>query len=179
MTMSRLFPAVLASVWAGLISTQAAGQWAATKIVPQPTHKCDDPVPGGDVMKTIQIADQKDSSPHANGRDGNWYVTRTTKWIPYCMYHDPIGHAEDHRRRGPDLRSAHRRRQPPCGALRRTMSAPALNFCFACNGPFFASAIPETAFRRSPSALLSSALWALLGNKTALHDRLWRRTAPF
>src|ERR1700676_1313177 len=57
MTMSRLFPAVLASVWAGLISTQAAGQWAATKIVPQPTHKCDDPVPGGDVMKTIQIAD--------------------------------------------------------------------------------------------------------------------------
>jgi hypothetical protein len=91
MTMSRLFPAVLASVWAGLISTQAAGQWAATKIVPQPTHKCDDPVPGGDVMKTIQIADQKDSSPHANGRDGNWYVTRSTKWIPYCMYHDPIG----------------------------------------------------------------------------------------
>jgi hypothetical protein len=91
MTMSRLFPAVLASVWAGLISTQAAGQWAATKIVPQPTHKCDDPVPGGDVMKTIQIADQKDSSAHANGRDGNWYVTRSTKWIPYCMYHDPIG----------------------------------------------------------------------------------------
>ena len=42
-------------------------------------------------MKTIEIADQKDSVPHAKGTAGNWFVTRTTKWIPYCMYHDAIG----------------------------------------------------------------------------------------
>ncbi len=90
MTVCRLFPVVLGAIWIGLFSP-AAGQWAATKIVPQPTQKCDDPVPGGDVLKTIEIADQKDSLPHPGGADGNWYVTRTTKWIPYCMYHDPIG----------------------------------------------------------------------------------------
>jgi hypothetical protein len=83
---------VLAGVFlAGIMSHQAAGQWAATKTVPQPTHKCDPPPDGGDVMKTIEIADQKDSSPGAKGAVGNWFVTRTTKWIPYCMYHDAIG----------------------------------------------------------------------------------------
>src|SRR5262245_14227436 len=58
---------------------------------PQPTHKCDDPEPGWDVLKTIEIADQKDGPPHAKGAPGNWYVTRLTKWIPYCQYHNPIG----------------------------------------------------------------------------------------
>jgi hypothetical protein len=91
MRMSRLFRLVLGVVLSGLVSPPAFGQWAATKIVPQPTHKCDDPVPGGDMVKTIEIADQKDGAPHANGAAGNWYVTRMTKWIPYCMYHDPIG----------------------------------------------------------------------------------------
>ena len=90
MTICRFVPVVLGVVWIGLLSP-ATGQWAATKVVPQPTQKCDDPVPGGDVLKTIEIADQRDSSPHPGGADGNWYVTRTTKWIPYCMYHDPIG----------------------------------------------------------------------------------------
>jgi hypothetical protein len=75
----------------GLFSPQALAQWAATKIVPAAYHKCDDPPDGGDVMKTIEIADQKDGSPHATGAAGNWYVTRMTKWIPYCMYHDAIG----------------------------------------------------------------------------------------
>ena len=58
---------------------------------PQPTHKCDDPEPGWDVLKTIEIADQNDGPPHAKGAAGNWYVTRVTKWIPYCQYHNPIG----------------------------------------------------------------------------------------
>jgi hypothetical protein len=58
---------------------------------PQPTHKCDDPLPGWDVLKTIEIAERKDGPPHAKGATGNWYVTRVTKWIPYCQYHNPIG----------------------------------------------------------------------------------------
>jgi hypothetical protein len=86
--MSRLLTVVLATA---AIASPAAAQWAKTAIVPQPTHKCDEPPDGGDVMKTIEIADQKDSAPHAKGAAGNWYVTRTTKWIPYCMYHDAIG----------------------------------------------------------------------------------------
>ena len=73
------------------VSPVAAAQWAATKIVPQPTHKCDESGLGGDVVKTIEIADQKDSAPHANGKAGEWFVTRTTKWIPYCVYHDENG----------------------------------------------------------------------------------------
>jgi hypothetical protein len=73
-----------------LAARPAFAEWAKTAIVPQPTQKCDDPEPGGDVLKTIEIADQKDSAPHAKG-DGNWFVTRTTKWIPYCMYHDENG----------------------------------------------------------------------------------------
>ena len=88
MTMSRLLTILLATA---AMASPAAAQWAKTAIVPQPTHKCDEPPDGGDVMKTIEIADQKDSAPHAKGAPGNWYVTRTTKWIPYCMYHDAIG----------------------------------------------------------------------------------------
>ena len=91
MTTSRLFALVLGVLLTGFLATQAFGQWSATSIVPQPTQKCDDPEPGGDLLKTIEIADQKDSSPHSKGAAGNWYVTRMTKWIPYCMYHDPIG----------------------------------------------------------------------------------------
>ena len=91
MTKSPLLATVLASASLALVTQQAAAQWAKTAIVPQPTHKCDAPPDGGDVMKTIEIADQKDSAPHAKGAAGNWYVTRTTKWIPYCMYHDAIG----------------------------------------------------------------------------------------
>lgn len=83
---------VVASAIFGIgFESPVAAQWAATKIVPPATQKCDDPVPGGDLLKTIEIADQKDSSPHPAGAAGDWYVTRTTKWIPYCMYHDPIG----------------------------------------------------------------------------------------
>lgn len=83
--------AVASAIFGIGFGSPAAAQWAATKIVPQATQKCDDPVPGGDLLKTIEIADQKDSSPHPGGAAGDWYVTRTTKWIPYCMYHDPIG----------------------------------------------------------------------------------------
>jgi hypothetical protein len=90
--MYRALAIVLAVVALGFaVSPATAAQWAATKVVPQPTQKCDDPVPGGDVMKTIEIADQKDGAPHANGKAGEWFVTRTTKWIPYCMYHDENG----------------------------------------------------------------------------------------
>jgi hypothetical protein len=90
--MVRLTAAILGMILLGALASPApAAQWAATKMVPQATQKCDDPVPGGDVMKTIEIADQKDSAPHANGRAGEWFVTRTTKWIPYCMYHDENG----------------------------------------------------------------------------------------
>ena len=90
MTKSRLLTLVLATAALALASP-AAAQWAKTAIVPQATHKCDAPPDGGDMLKTIEIADQKDSAPHAKGAAGNWYVTRTTKWIPYCMYHDAIG----------------------------------------------------------------------------------------
>src|SRR5262249_53674482 len=89
--MSARFSLVLSLAALSLAAPLAHAQWAATKIVPQATHKCDEPEAGGDVMKTIEIADQKDSAPHASGGAGNWYVTRTTKWIPYCMYHDAIG----------------------------------------------------------------------------------------
>jgi len=89
MTKSRLLTVLLAT--AAIAASPAAAQWAKTAIVPPPTHKCDEPPDGGDMMKTIEIADQKDSAPHAKGAAGNWYVTRTTKWIPYCMYHDAIG----------------------------------------------------------------------------------------
>ncbi len=86
---SRLFGLVLGAILLSQLPA-AAAQWAATKVVPQATHKCDDSALGGDVVKTIEIADQKDSAPHANG-PGEWYVTRTTKWIPYCVYHDENG----------------------------------------------------------------------------------------
>jgi hypothetical protein len=89
--MFRLVLVVLATAWAGFLSPTAAKEWAKTSVVPQPTHKCDEPQPGGDVIKLIEIADQNDSAPHPRGATGNWYVTRVTKWIPYCMYHDPIG----------------------------------------------------------------------------------------
>ena len=91
MRMSRVLSTALAVAWAACVSQHAAAQWAATKIVPQPTQHCDEPELGGDLVKTIEIADQKDSAPHQAGAPGNWYVTRTTKWIPYCMYHDAIG----------------------------------------------------------------------------------------
>src|SRR5215510_15938909 len=87
--MLRLVPALL--VMAALATAASAAEWQKTAVVPQPTHKCDPPEAGGDVMKVIEIADQKDSQPHARGAAGDWYITRTTKWIPYCMYHDPIG----------------------------------------------------------------------------------------
>ena len=87
----RRVPAVLGVVCLGLAAPATAAQWAKTAVVPQPTHKCDAPEPGGDVIRMIEIADQKDGAPHARGGAGNWYVTRTTKWIPYCMYHNPIG----------------------------------------------------------------------------------------
>jgi len=87
----RFFQVLAGVFFASLMSHHATAQWAATKTVPQATHKCDPPPDGGDVMKTIEIADQKDSVPHAKGTAGNWFVTRTTKWIPYCMYHDAIG----------------------------------------------------------------------------------------
>ncbi len=89
--MRRLFPLFLGLILTGFWPLGAAGQWAKTAIVPPASHKCDEPVPGGEMKKTIEIADQKDSAPHARGAAGNWYVTRITKWIPYCMYHDPIG----------------------------------------------------------------------------------------
>ena len=89
MTMLRIVPALLAAV--AFAIPASADRWSPTAVVPQPTHKCDAPEPGGDVIKLIEIADQKDGPPHARGAAGNWYVTRTTKWIPYCMYHDPIG----------------------------------------------------------------------------------------
>lgn len=82
---------VLGFAWTAFAAPQAFAQWSATTIVPQPTHKCDEPEPGGDLIKTIEIADQKDSAPHSKGEAGSWYVTRMTKWIPYCMYHDAIG----------------------------------------------------------------------------------------
>ena len=84
-------PFHLALLIAVLLAPQARAEWAKTAIVPEASQKCDDPEPGGDLLKTIEIADQKDSAPHARGAAGNWYVTRTTKWIPYCMYHDPNG----------------------------------------------------------------------------------------
>ena len=87
----RLFPLVAGVAALAFAAPPAGAQWAATKIVPQATHHCDEPESGGDVMATIEIADQKDSTPHTNGAAGNWFVTRTTKWIPYCMYHDAIG----------------------------------------------------------------------------------------
>jgi hypothetical protein len=89
MTLFRLHFVVPAMAFAGaacLATTQLASAAA-----PQPTHKCDDPQPGWDVLKTIEKADQKDGAPHAKGGPGNWYVTRVTKWIPYCQYHNPIG----------------------------------------------------------------------------------------
>ncbi len=85
---SRLLALILATA---ALAPQARAEWAKTAVVPQPTQKCDDPQPGGDLIKTIEIADQKDSAPHAKGGNGNWFVTRTTKWIPYCMYHDENG----------------------------------------------------------------------------------------
>src|SRR4051812_42537520 len=88
MPLFRLFAVILATA---ALAPPALGEWAKTAIVPQPTQKCDDPQPGGDLIKTIEIADQKDSPPHAKGAAGNWYVTRMTKWIPYCMYHDENG----------------------------------------------------------------------------------------
>jgi hypothetical protein len=68
----------------------AAGQPSASA-GPQPTHRCDEPLPGWDVLKTIELADRKDGPPHSKGPAGDWYVTRVTKWIPYCQYHNPIG----------------------------------------------------------------------------------------
>jgi hypothetical protein len=91
MGMSRAVSSALAIACAALAASSAAAQWKATKIVPQPTQHCDQSELGGDMVKTIEIADQKDGMPHQTGPAGNWYVTRTTKWIPYCMYHDAIG----------------------------------------------------------------------------------------
>jgi hypothetical protein len=84
----RLFLAAFLSM---TLTSPVFAEWAKTAIVPEASQKCDDPEPGGDLLKTIEIADQRDSAPRAKGAAGNWYVTRTTKWIPYCMYHDPNG----------------------------------------------------------------------------------------
>jgi hypothetical protein len=91
MTRSRLIAFSIATVWIALLSHHASAQWAATKVVPEATHHCDDPTLGTDVIKSIEIADQKDGAPHQTGAPGNWFVTRMTKWIPYCIYHDGIG----------------------------------------------------------------------------------------
>ena len=89
--MRRRLALMAAVALAALASSEAGAQWAATRIVPQANHKCDEAIDSGSMRKTIEIADQKDSAPHANGAAGNWYVMRTSKWIPYCMYHDAIG----------------------------------------------------------------------------------------
>jgi hypothetical protein len=91
MAMSGRYAFALGAIGLFLAAQNASAQWAATKTVPEPSHFCDAPELGGDMMKSIEIADQKDSSPHRTGNSGNWYVTRTTKWIPYCIYHDAIG----------------------------------------------------------------------------------------
>lgn len=89
MTLFRLALVALAIALIAIVLVVTPRSAAAA--APQPTHKCDDPQPGWDVLKTIEIADQKDGAPHAKGGAGNWYVTRVTKWIPYCQYHNPIG----------------------------------------------------------------------------------------
>lgn len=91
MTTVRLRLVVPAMALAGVVPLIVPAQPSAAAGAPQPTHKCDEPLPGWDVLKTIEIADRKDGAPHSKGQAGNWYVTRVTKWIPYCQYHNPIG----------------------------------------------------------------------------------------
>src|SRR5262245_5200845 len=90
MTMARLHLIVAVAALTGVAGLIAA-QPSRAAGAPPLTHKCDDPPPGWEVLKTIEKADEKDGPPHPRGQAGNWYVTRVTKWIPYCQYHNPIG----------------------------------------------------------------------------------------
>ena len=90
MTLFRLVLVALAMAVIAIVLV-VTPRSAAAAGAPPLTHKCDDPQPGWNVLKTIEKADEKDGAPHAKGAAGNWYVTRVTKWIPYCQYHNPIG----------------------------------------------------------------------------------------
>jgi len=58
-------------------------------------HTCDpvDPVMenGWTVVPSDETVTEADSAPFEDGARGNWFVTRTTRYIPFCNYYNEIG----------------------------------------------------------------------------------------
>ena len=58
-------------------------------------HACDpvDPVMenGWTVVPSDETVTEADSAPFEDGARGNWFVTRTTRYIPFCNYYNEIG----------------------------------------------------------------------------------------
>jgi hypothetical protein len=68
---------------------------AATVFAPHAAralHTCD-PVtdPGWNVVASEETIRETDSAPFPEGDTGNWFVTRTTVYLPFCNYYNELG----------------------------------------------------------------------------------------
>jgi hypothetical protein len=84
---SRLLTEGLATALVALAVAQPAAA--------QTNPKCDplDPVAdaGWSVVPSLEALDTADGAPFQEGASGNWFVTRTTKLLPFCNYYNDIG----------------------------------------------------------------------------------------
>jgi len=55
-------------------------------------HACD-PVtdPGWSVVPSHETVSETDGAPFPEGAAGNWFVMRTTRYIPFCNYYNELG----------------------------------------------------------------------------------------
>jgi hypothetical protein len=80
-----------ATAFAALAALVMADRPAAA----QASFKCDpvDPVAdaGWSVVPSLETVDSADGAPFQEGASGNWFLTRTTKLLPFCNYYNDIG----------------------------------------------------------------------------------------
>jgi hypothetical protein len=55
-------------------------------------HACDPVTDSGwNVVASEETVNETESAPFAEGAPGNWFVTRTTAYIPFCNYYNELG----------------------------------------------------------------------------------------
>jgi hypothetical protein len=55
-------------------------------------HTCDPVTDAGwSVVPSHETVSEADSAPFPEGAAGNWFVTRTTQYIPFCNYYNELG----------------------------------------------------------------------------------------
>jgi len=80
---------LVVSVLAAMLTLVSSGGPAAAQV----NFKCDpvDPVAdaGWSVVPSLETVDSADGAPFQEG--GDWFITRTTKLLPFCNYYNDLG----------------------------------------------------------------------------------------